>query len=130
MELKPGITGEATTMVVRENSASYLGAGGVDVFATPMMILLMENASAGVVARLLDHGDATVGTLVNVRHLAATPIGQQVRAIAELSEIDGRRLVFKVEAYDEQRKIGEGQHERYIVNLDRFLHRLGRQSGE
>jgi fluoroacetyl-CoA thioesterase len=124
MKLEPGITGEATTMVVRENSAAYLGTGCVDVFATPMMILLMENACVGAVARALDPGDATVGTHVNVRHLAATPIGQQVRAIAELSEIDGRRLVFKVEAYDEHKKIGEGQHERFIINLVHFLKRL------
>ena len=124
MKLELGMTGEATTIVVRENTAGFLGAGGVDVFATPMMILLMENASAGTVAHALDPGDASVGMLVNVRHLAATPIGQQVRAIAELIEIDGRRLVFKVEAYDEHKKIGEGQHERYIVNLERFLKRL------
>ncbi len=129
MKLEPGIKGEATTMVVRENSAFFLGAGGVDVFATPMMILLMENACAGSVARVLDAGDTTVGTSVNVKHLAATPFGQQVRAIAELSEIDGRRLVFKVEAYDEQQKIGEGRHERFIVNLERFLKRLGQQVG-
>lgn len=125
MKLEPGIKGEASTLVVRENSASYLGAGGVDVFATPMMILLMENACASSVARALNAGDATVGIHVDVRHLAATPIGQQVRAIAELSEVDGRRLVFKVEAYDEHQKIGEGHHERFIVNLERFLKRLG-----
>ena len=124
MKLKLGMMGEATTMVVRENSAAYLGSGGVDAFATPMMILLMENASAGSVARALDAGDVTVGTYVNVKHLAATPIGQQVRAIAELSEIEGRRLVYKVEAYDEHQKIGEGQHERLIVNLERFKKRL------
>ena len=124
MKLELGMTGEATTIVVRENTAGFLGAGGVDVFATPMMILLMENACAGSVARALDPGDASVGILVNVRHLAATPIDQQVRATAELVEIDGRRLVFKVVAYDEHKKIGEGQHERYIVNLERFLKRL------
>ena len=124
MKLEVGMTGEATTMVVRENSAAYLGAGGVEVFATPMMILLMENASSGAVTRALDPGDTTVGTLVNVKHLTATPLGQQVRAIAELIEIDGRRLVFKVEAYDEHKKIGEGQHERFIINLERFLKRL------
>ena len=69
----------------------------------------------------LEEGYVTVGTLVNVRHLAATPLGQQVRATAELVEIDRRRLVFKVEAYDEQQKIGEGFHERFIVHLERFL---------
>src|SRR5258708_26595819 len=124
MVLKPGLTGEATTTVVHENTAAYVGAGGVEVFATPMMIALMENAAWRAVADSLEEGDVTVGTLVNVQHLAATPLGQHVRATAELIEIDGRRLVFKVEAYDEKRKIGEGQHERSIVILERFLKRL------
>jgi len=121
MSLKPGVTGEATTVVVYENTAARVGAGGVEVFATPMMIALMEQAAWQSVANDLEPGYVTVGTLVNVRHLAATPPGQRVRAAAELVEIDGRRLVFKVEAYDEKQKIGEGQHERYIVNLDRFM---------
>lgn len=121
MALETGLTGEMTTTVVHENTAAHVGAGGVEVFATPMMIALMENASWKAVADYLDEGYVTVGTLVNVRHLAATPLGQQVRATAKLIEIDGRRLVFQVEAYDEQKKIGEGQHERFIVNLDRFM---------
>ncbi len=121
MPLEPGLTGESTTTVVHENTAAYVGAGGVEVFATPMMIALMEQAAWQSVANSLDPGYVTVGTSINVRHLAATPIGQRVRAIAELMQIDGRRLVFKVEAYDEKQKIGEGQHERFIVNLDRFL---------
>jgi len=124
MALRIGMTGDATTTVVHENTAAAVGAGGVEVFATPMMIALMENAAWRAVAEALDEGDVTVGTVVNVLHLAATPIGQQVRAVAELAQIDGRRLVFKVEAYDEQRKIGEGTHERFIVNLERFLKRL------
>ncbi len=121
MALETGMTGEATTTVVHENTAAHVGAGGVEVFATPMMIALMENAAWGAVADGLEEGYVTVGTLVNVRHLAATPLGQKVRATAELTEIDKRRLVFKVEAYDEQQKIGEGIHERFIVHLERFL---------
>lgn len=121
MSLELGATGEATTVVVHENTAARVGAGGVEVFATPMMIALMEQAAWQSVANDLEPGYVTVGTLVNVRHLAATPPGQRVRAAAELIEIDGRRLVFKVEAYDEKQKIGEGQHERFIVNLDRFM---------
>jgi fluoroacetyl-CoA thioesterase len=124
MELTPGLTGEARTTVVHENSAAAVGAGGVEVFGTPMMIALMENAAWRAVEDSLEEGDVTVGTAVNVRHLSATPLGQQVRATAELIEIDGRRLVFKVEAYDEKRKIGEGQHERFIVSLERFLKRI------
>ncbi len=121
MSLKLGMTGESATLVAPENTAARVGAGGVEVFGTPMMIALMEQASWQSVANDLEPGYVTVGTLVNVRHLAATPPGQRVRATAELVEIDGRRLLFKVEAYDEKQKIGEGQHERYIVNLERFM---------
>jgi predicted thioesterase len=124
MALQTGMTGESSTTVVHENTAAAVGAGGVEVFGTPMMIALMENAAWKAVVDALDEGYVTVGTLVNVSHLAATPLGQQVRATAELMEIDGRRLVFKVEAYDERQKIGEGRHERFIVNLERFLQRL------
>ena len=122
--LTPGLTGEATTVVVHENTAASVGAGGVEVFGTPMMIALMENASWRAVANSLEEGNVTVGIAVNVRHLAATPLGQNVRATAELIEIDGRRLIFNVEAYDEKGKIGEGQHERIIVNLERFIQRI------
>ncbi|HZU03720.1 MAG TPA: thioesterase family protein [Ktedonobacteraceae bacterium] len=125
MPLTVGMTGEATTTVVHENTAAAVGAGGVEVFGTPMMVALMENAAWRTVAPHLDEGYVTVGTAVNIRHLAATPIGQKVRAEAELIEIDGRRLVFKVEAYDERQKIGDGQHERFIVKLDKFLSRIG-----
>jgi predicted thioesterase len=121
MSLQPGLTGEASTTVVYANTAAAVGAGGVEVFATPMMIALMENAAWRAVAEQLEAGQVTVGTLVNVKHLAATPQGQQVRATAELIEVDRRRLVFRVEAYDEKQKIGEGFHERFIVNLARFL---------
>jgi predicted thioesterase len=116
--------GEATTIVVHENTAASVGAGGVEVFGTPMMIALMENAAWRAVADALEPGSVTVGTVVNVQHLAATPLGQRVRAIAELLEIKERRLLFHVEAFDEQQKIGEGQHERAIVHLERFLSRL------
>jgi fluoroacetyl-CoA thioesterase len=124
MALQTGMTGEAATLVVHENTAAAVGAGGVEVFATPMMVALMENAAWGAVSDNLDQGYVTVGTLVNVKHLGATPLGQRVRSKAELIEIDGRRLVFKVEAFDEQKQIGEGTHERYIVNLERFMQRL------
>ncbi len=124
MALVPGLTGEATTIVAHENTAASVGAGGVEVFGTPMMIALMENAAWRAVAENLEEGHVTVGIVVNVRHLAATPLGQRVRATAELIEIDGRRLVFSVEAYDEKRKIGDGRHERFIVNLERFIQRI------
>jgi len=113
--------GEATTIVSHQNTAAALRSGAVAVFATPMMIALMEAAASQAIAGALQEGDITVGTMVHVRHLAASPIGQRVRATAELTEVNGRRLLFTVEAYDEKRKIGEGQHERFIVNRERFL---------
>ncbi len=124
MALTIGMKGDAVTTVVHENTAAAVGAGGVEVFGTPMMVALMENAAWQAVTDDLNEGEVTVGTIVNIRHLAATPIGQQVRATAELIQIDGRRLLFNVEAHDERQKIGDGQHERYIVHLDRFLSRL------
>lgn len=124
MALSIGMSGEATTVVVHENTAAAVGAGGVEVFGTPLMIALMENAAWHAVVDGLDEGQVTVGTVVNIRHLGATPLGQQVRASAELTEIDGRRLVFKVEAHDERQKIGDGIHERFIVDLQRFLSRI------
>ena len=108
MALKVGMKGEASTLVVHENTAASVGAGGVEVFGTPMMIALMENACWGAVSRELDEGYVTVGTHVNVSHLAATPLGQQVRAIAELMEIDGRRLVLGGEGADVHPRPGSG----------------------
>lgn len=119
--LTPGMRGEATTIVSHQNTAAALRSGAVEVFATPMMIALMEAAASQAIAGALQEGDITVGTMVHVRHLAASPIGQRVRATAELTEVNGRRLLFTVEAYDEKKKIGEGQHERFIVNRERFL---------
>lgn len=127
MALTPGLRAEATTVVSPENTAAAVGSGGVEAFATPAMIALMEKAALQAVATELEAGDVTVGTMVHVRHLAATPIGQRVRATAELIAVDGRRLLFAVEAYDEVQKIGEGQHERVIVNLERFLSRLNKK---
>ena len=126
MALTVGMKAEVTTTVVHENTAASVGAGGVEVFGTPMMIALMENASWQAVVEGLEEGYVTVGTVVDVRHLGATPLGQKVRAEAELLEVDGRRLVFHVVAYDERQKIGEGRHERAIVNLERFLSRLAK----
>jgi fluoroacetyl-CoA thioesterase len=128
-ELQPGLVGEARTTVDRSNVASAFGSGHVDVFATPAMIALMENAAINAVDHLLAEGSATVGSAVSVRHLAATPIGLGVRARAELLEADGRRLSFRVEAFDPTEKIGDGTHERYIVNLERLISRAASKGG-
>jgi fluoroacetyl-CoA thioesterase len=125
--LVPGLTGEATTVVTEANTAAAVGSGGITVFSTPMMIALMENAAARAVQPYLNEGDSTVGTLVNVKHLSATPIGMTVRAVARLEAVEGRRLVFTVEAFDEKGKIGEGTHERFIITVDRFLHKVSQK---
>src|SRR5215470_8850784 len=124
MGLAVGMRGESSLVVADEHTAAHFGAGGVHVFGTPMMIGLMENAAFSAIQPLLPEGQSSVGTRVNVSHLAATPIGMRVTATAELLEVDGRRLVFRVEARDEKELIGEGQHERFIITLDRFLSRI------
>ncbi|MGO8949217.1 MAG: thioesterase family protein [Ktedonobacterales bacterium] len=124
MGLAVGMRNEASLVVAEEHTAAHFGAGGVQVFGTPMMIGLMESAAWLLVQPELTAGETTVGILVNVRHLAATRIGQTVTATAELTEIDGRRLVFRVSAFDDRRVVGEGTHERAVVQLDRFLARL------
>ena len=103
--------------------ASALGSGAVQVLSTPSMIALMENAAAQAVASVLPPGQTTVGTRLEIRHLAATPIGLEVRARAELLEVDGRKLTFTVEAFDSQEKIGEGTHERVVVDPARLIAR-------
>ena len=127
VSLEVGIRGEATLTVGEPQTAAAFGAGGVHVLGTPVMIGLMENAAWRAVQPELPDGETTVGTLVNIRHLAATPLGGHVTAEAELIEVDGRRLVFKVSARDDRQLIGEGIHERARVQLDRFLARLREQ---
>lgn len=124
MALDIGLRGEASITVGEAQTAAAFGAGGVHVFGTPVMIGLMENAAWTAVQPELPKGETTVGTLVNVRHLAATPLGGHVTATAELVELDGRRFVFRVTAHDDTQLIGEGTHERFQVNLERFMARI------
>ena len=124
MALTVGMRGEASLVVGEAQTAAAFGAGGVLVLGTPVMIGLMENAAWQLVQPELPQGESTVGTLVNVRHLAATPMGGHVVATAELIEIDGKRLVFRVSARDDAQLIGEGTHERFRIVLERFLARL------
>jgi Predicted thioesterase len=119
--LKVGRTGEARTMVTEENTALKFGSGTIKVYATPAMIGLMEKASINCVDSSLPQGFASVGTKVEVKHLAATPVGMEVVAEAELIEEDGPKLKFRITAYDGKEKIGEGTHSRYIIKLDEFL---------
>jgi len=115
-----GLTGEATAEVVPELTARHLGSGTVSVFATPEMVRLMERAAVNALKPHLATGQQSVGTLVNVRHLAATPVGATVTAKAELTAVDGRRLTFNVTAHDGTDLIGEGTHERALMDLARF----------
>lgn len=124
-ELKVGQVYETKKIVEEADTAAKFGSGGVYVFATPMMIGIMENAAMNCVAEVLGEGESTVGIHLDVKHLAATPMGMEVRAIAELIEIDGKKLRFKVEAFDEKEKIGEGTHDRFVINVEKkFMGRL------
>ena len=115
-----GIKGREEVMVTEENTAKAMGSGTLDVFATPAMTALMEMTAWKSVAPFLEHGDGTVGTLLQITHDAPTPLGMKVFCESELLEIDGRRLVFHVAAFDEKGKIGEGRHERFVINNERF----------
>ena len=99
------------------------------VLATPIMILAMENAALNAIREYLEPGESAVGTAVDVRHLAATPLGQQVMAEAEVIEVDGRRIVFAVTARDEVEEIGRGTHERMMIDLHRVMQRLDAKAG-
>jgi predicted thioesterase len=115
-----GIIGKEEIVVNKDVTAAAIGSGMVEVFATPMMIALMENTCAKSVASHLQADESTVGTHVNVSHCAATPIGMKVYCESELIEIDRRKLTFKVTAYDERGMIGEGLHERFIIDSKKF----------
>lgn len=120
-ELTVGIKGTAETIVTDSNTARAMGSGNLDVFATPSMVALMERAASESVLDALDEGQTTVGTVMNIAHISASPVGIKVRAESELVEIDKRHLVFRVKAFDEKEQIGEGTHERFIVLSDRFI---------
>lgn len=106
--------------VTENNTAASVGSGSLAVYATPAMLALMEKAACEAVSASLNDGETTVGTLLNVKHLAATPVGMTVSATAELVSRDGRKLLFNVTASDETGIIGEGTHERFVVLSDRF----------
>jgi fluoroacetyl-CoA thioesterase len=128
MNVAPGTSAQVETTVGAHQTADAMGNPGVQVFATPFMIGLLENASSAVLRAHLPPGGGTVGTMVEIRHLAATPVGMKVTARATLIETDGRRFLFAVEAWNEGEKIAEGRHERYLVpDLKKFLDRAMRK---
>ena len=124
-ELKPGLAGTAETIVRETNTAIAMGSGSLQVFATPCMVALMEQAACNAVDPCFNDSESSVGTLVNITHDAATALGKKVTATATLVEVQGRKLVFEVTAADEDKQIGKGRHERFIVNEEKFMAKLG-----
>lgn len=115
-----GIKGRQETTVTAADIAANVGSGKVKVFATPMMISLIEKASALSIEPFLEDGQSSVGTHINVSHCAATPMGMTVWAESEVIDVDRRKVTFSVKAYDERGLIGEGTHERFIIDLEKF----------
>jgi fluoroacetyl-CoA thioesterase len=120
-DLRPGLAGSAELVVAEEHTAPRIGSGRVHVLATPVMINLIEAAALDAIERLLPAGCQSLGTLLNVRHIAATPVGMRVTARVEVTSVEGRRVRFRVEARDERELIGDGAHERVVVNVQRKL---------
>lgn len=122
--IKVGLKNKLEKIVTNKDTAKSFGSGAAEVFATPMMIGIMEGSSLECVQPYLPKGYSTVGISVNVKHTAATLVGKKVWAESELIEVDRKRLVFKVEAFDEDKKIGEGIHERFIIDEEKFMNKL------
>lgn len=118
-----GIIGKQTITVTEDKTAAVMGSGMLPVFATPAMIALMENTASNSVAGELEEGQGTVGTLIDVKHVAATPVGMEVTCETKLVEEDRKRLVFEVKAYDAAGVVGEGTHERFIIENEKFMAR-------
>ena len=123
MELKAGIIGNKEMIVTKELCADAWGSGGLQVYATPAMIALMENTAWASVEPCMEDGMSTVGIKLDVSHLSASPVGARITCETELVEVDGRRLVFKVSASDDAGLIGEGTHERFIIDIEKFMAR-------
>lgn len=128
--LVKGMTGKYTLEVTEKNTASAMKSGELDVFATPAMLAAMEKASTECIKSELSDDESSVGVSANISHIAATPIGMNVTAVATLEETDGRRLVFSVTAQDECGIIGKGIHERVIVNKAKFTAKANAKKGD
>lgn len=122
--LTVGASGQAATAVTAANTAERFGNAGAAVFATPLLVALMEQAAIDAIGPYLAPGQGSVGTRVEVSHLAATPVGMTVRATATLVELAGKKLTFAVEAFDDREKVGEGRHERFIIDTAKFLSKV------
>ena len=121
MEIIVGLKAEVCTLAEREDTAKEVGSGDLLVYATPCMVALMEGAACEAIADCLKDSETTVGTALNIEHIAATPVGLEVRAEAEVTAVEGKVITFAVAAYDEVGQIGKGTHKRVIVNSQKFL---------
>ena len=121
MDIKIGMIGETATLAQREDTALEVGSGSLLVYATPCMVALMEGAACEAIAAGLDETETSVGIELNVQHTAATPVGMEVRATAEVTEVNGKIITFTLKAFDESGEIGQGTHKRAVVNVQRFL---------
>jgi len=119
--MKVGMKHTIKETVSQEKTAANVGSGLLPVYATPAMIALMEKCASECVAPFIEDGKSSVGTMLHVKHLAASPIGIEITCTATLTEIDGRRLMFSLEVSDEKGPIGEGTHERFVIDVDRFM---------
>lgn len=121
MEITVGMKGSVTTQVEREDTAAEVCSGSLLVYATPCMVALMEGAACEALEGAIPEGKSSVGISLDISHISATPVGMEVRAEAEVTAVEGSIITFKVEAFDEAGKIGEGTHKRAIISVQRFL---------
>ena len=130
MDIRPGLSGSVDLVVGEEHTAPRIGSGKVRVLATPVMINLIEAAALAAIEHLLPPGYQSLGTLLDVRHIAATPVGMRVSAKAVVVGVEGRTIRFEVSARDEKELIGQGKHERVVVNVAKFDQRVQRKLGK
>lgn len=123
-KLSIGLKGTAQILVGEEQTAPRVGSGRVRVLATPVMISMMEAAALDAIESLLPPGHQSLGTHLDVGHYAATPVGMTLRAVAEVTKVDGRNVTFRVEAFDDKERVGDGSHRRVVVNVERFDSRI------
>ena len=121
MEITVGMKAEVFSFVEKEDTAKEVGSGSLLVYATPCLVALMEGAACEAIEEALEDGKTTVGTMLNIQHLSATPVGLEVRATAEVTAVEGKVITFAVEAFDEAGPIGKGTHQRVIVPTEKFL---------
>lgn len=124
MNLRPGLTAGVEIIVGEEHTAAHVGSGAVRVLATPVVINLFESAALRAIEQLLPPGYQSLGTRLDVRHIAATPVGMKVKASARVTRVDGRTVTFSLEAHDERELVADGTHERVIVNVEKFEARV------